>query len=74
MGSGILCPDCSRDMEEGFLLDTTHGGHTVGYWVRGQAERSIWTGLKLKGRQKLPILAMRCPRCGLLRLYAQEEQ
>jgi hypothetical protein len=72
MASRVYCPDCDREMEEGFLLDSTHGGQGVGHWVAGQAERSVWTGVKMKGRTKVPILAMRCPRCGLLRLYARE--
>lgn len=66
------CPDCNRPMEEGFIIDETHGGRGIGSWVAGQAEKSIWTGIKMRGRRKIPILAMRCPRCGLLKLYVRE--
>lgn len=59
-------------MEEGFFLDHTHGGHAAGHWVAGQAEKSFWTGIKMAGRQKVPVMAMRCPRCGVLKLYARE--
>lgn len=59
-------------MEEGFLLDHTHGGQGVLNWVAGPAIKSVWTGLKMKGRTTVPVLAMRCPRCGLIRMYARE--
>ena len=66
------CPDCDRVLEEGFLLDHTHGGQGVLNWVAGLAEKSVWTGLKMRGRTRVPVLAMRCPRCGLIRMYARE--
>ena len=59
-------------MEPGFLIDETYGWRGLTSWVAGVAETSIWTGVKMKGRQKMPVTAMRCPRCGLLKLYVSD--
>jgi hypothetical protein len=64
------CPKCGGAMEEGFLLDRTHGGVGASAWVAGVPEKSFWTGLKLKGRAQLPVATWRCRRCGYLESYA----
>jgi hypothetical protein len=65
------CPKCQGSMKEGFIIDHTHGGaRTVGSWVEGKPEKSIWTGLKLGGRKPAPIEVWRCSRCGFLESYA----
>ena len=66
------CPDCRTAMEPGFVLDTTDSGRSAAAWVEGEPERSLWSGLKLKGRRKLPLYAWRCPRCAAVRLFAPE--
>ncbi|HEX2091911.1 MAG TPA: PF20097 family protein [Longimicrobiaceae bacterium] len=73
MPSTPVCPSCEVSMEGGFLLDQTHSGTTNARWVEGPPERSIWTGLKLKGRRQLPVYAWRCPRCTEVRLYAPDQ-
>jgi hypothetical protein len=72
MTSTPTCPDCNRRLEEGFLLDRSENGRAVARWIEGAPERSVWTGVKLKGRRNLPVSAWRCPRCGLLRFHALE--
>ncbi len=67
------CLRCGGEMEEGFALDELHGGMKQGQWVAGIPEKSIWTGLKLKGRRKMPISAYRCLACGFLDFYAHDE-
>jgi hypothetical protein len=67
-----FCSDCQRPMEGGFLLDHTHGGQEAVKWVEGPPEKSVWTGLKIKGRRQLPMYAWRCPGCAQVRLYAPE--
>ncbi len=58
-------------MEQGFLLDHSHGGILIqNSWVGGLAEKSMWTGLKVKGRDQLPVITWRCTRCGYLESYA----
>jgi hypothetical protein len=67
------CLRCGGEMEEGFLLDETHGAYRNTRWVEGTAEKSVWTGVKLKrGRRKLAVQASRCTRCGALDLYARD--
>lgn len=57
-------------MQAGFVLDQAYGHHAQSSWVEGYAEKSFWTGIKLKGRTMIPILTFRCTDCGLLRSYA----
>ena len=64
------CPECGGSMEEGFLLDLSHGSQKPANWVEGAPEKSFWVGTKVKGKEKFPIVAFRCRRCGLLKSYA----
>jgi hypothetical protein len=57
-------------MSEGFVVDATYGGAAVSSWVKGAPEKSVWTGLKLTGRQRSDIATWRCNRCGFLEHYA----
>jgi hypothetical protein len=57
-------------METGFVLDQTYGANVQSSWIRGAPERSVWTGVKLKGRDPLPITTHRCPKCWYLEFYA----
>ena len=65
------CPKCGGGMAKGFIVDNTHGGSGVSGWVEGEPARSIWTGLKLRGRTKLELRTWRCRRCGYLESYAE---
>ena len=68
------CPDCGRLMKEGFLLDRGDNHSTrAGVWVEGPPERSMWFGLKLRGKRKYSVAAWRCESCGLLKSYAKTE-
>jgi len=60
-------------MTEGFVLDKTHGSVGVSRWVEGEAEMSVWTGVKLAGRPQSRISTWRCGRCGFLESYASGE-
>jgi hypothetical protein len=57
-------------MDEGFILDNTYGARVQSEWIDGPPERSRWTGVKLKGKEHLPVTTYRCPRCGYLESYA----
>jgi ribosomal protein S27AE len=70
MAGSKQCPKCSSSMSEGFIIDHTQSGTTVGSWVEGQPAKSVWTGLKLGGRPKMDMAAWRCGRCGFVELYA----
>jgi len=57
-------------MAPGYVIDEGYGTRTVANWVAGEPERSMWTGLKLRGKDKLAITTYRCSRCGYLESYA----
>lgn len=65
----MTCPKCGSPMTTGFLLERDQGAKTT-EWIEGDPEKSVWTGLKLKGRRRFPVVADRCERCGFLELYA----
>ena len=64
------CPDCGVTMEQGVLLDHGHGELHQSEWIEGAPERSIWFGLKTRGKIKHHVVSYRCERCGLLKSYA----
>lgn len=57
-------------MEEGFLLDNTHGANLSSRWVAGPPDRSFWTGVKVRGKRIIAVRTFRCTACGLLESYA----
>jgi hypothetical protein len=57
-------------MAEGFVIDHTHGTATVARWYEGVPVRSMWTGLKTRGRKHHDVVTWRCGRCGFLESYA----
>ena len=68
------CPKCAGSMSEGFVADRTHhSAAAVPSWVEGEPERSVWTGLKLRGKPRIDIASWRCTRCGFLEQYASGE-
>ena len=66
------CPKCRAPMERGFLVDHTHGGVAPSEWADGLAERSFWTGVKMRGRERRRVETFRCESCGYLESYARE--
>jgi predicted nucleic-acid-binding Zn-ribbon protein len=71
MTSSPNCPKCSGQMEEGYVLDQSQGKNLQSTWVEGPPAPSFWTGLKMRGRERLPITTLRCERCGYLESYAE---
>ncbi|MDP1890233.1 MAG: PF20097 family protein [Gemmatimonadaceae bacterium] len=66
----LRCPRCSTSMERGFLADLGDADATkVAQWIEG-APDVRWYGLKTSGRQKFPVTAYRCDRCGYLEFRA----
>ena len=59
-------------MEPGYLIDQGHGTRTVPKWVAGLPQKSIWTGLKLRGLDQVDVATYRCRRCGYLESYASD--
>ena len=71
--SDPACPKCGATMEAGFVLDRTYGALTQSEWIEGAPERSFWMGLKVKGRESVPMTTYRCPGCGYLEAYARAD-
>jgi DNA-directed RNA polymerase subunit RPC12/RpoP len=65
-----VCAKCGRAMEAGFVVDRSQGGVAQSAWVDGAPTPSLWTGLKLKGHQLVPVTTYRCTKCGYLESYA----
>ena len=65
-----VCPDCNVPMETGFVPD--HYAQIIqSRWHPGLAtEKTLFGNLKLDNDALIPITALRCPKCGLLRQYA----
>jgi hypothetical protein len=57
-------------MEAGYAIDVGYGTKAVPKWVGGEPRRSIWSGLRLGGKEQLPVTTYRCRRCGYLESYA----
>lgn len=71
----IRCPDCSVEMEVGFIPDFSHGATLHMGWQPGLPEDWKIFGLKTGSvkadpKKALPIYAFRCPNCGLLQMHA----
>ena len=65
------CPKCQGEMEPGFLLDKAHYDvPQAAEWLEGAPEKSFWSGLKTKGKDRFPVRTNRCRECGFLESYA----
>lgn len=69
----FICSKCESSMEIGIILDHTYGAITQSSWVEGKPEKSIWTGLKTRGKEHYNVQTYRCTNCGYLESYAVEE-
>ena len=65
------CPKCSGKMQEGFIYDQSDAIRLVSKWVEGVPEKSVWTGIKLKGRRTIQTQTFRCDKCGFLEILRQ---
>jgi hypothetical protein len=60
-------------MEQGFVIDNTHGGRMVSHWAAGAPSKSFWTGLRLPEEKVIPIGTFRCRSCGFLESFAMPD-
>ena len=67
----VKCPKCSKVMEEGFIVDHAKNGDVQAEWVEGPPQISFWTGLKLRGKVRVPVSTFCCTGCGFLESYAK---
>lgn len=69
----LECMRCGGPMEQGFVADKAHYSvPETQNWVEGVPERTFWSGIKLKGKEVLPVMSYRCEQCGLLESYANK--
>ena len=52
------------------MIDVGYGTRAVPKWVAGVAQKSFWTGLKLRGLEQIEVATYRCRRCAYLESYA----
>ena len=65
------CRDCRITMDTGLMLDRTHGGSEEPMWIQGAAEKGFFGHIKEGGRERIPVVTFRCPRCGRLESFAR---
>ena len=69
------CPKCNSSMELGALLDRGHGDQlNTTDWLEGAPEKSFWSGVKTKGKERFEVQTYRCSRCGYLESYAHPKE
>jgi ribosomal protein S27AE len=64
------CPKCQATMAEGFVVDRDYGSKYAVRWAEGGPEKSVWGGIKLRGKTLRTVQSWRCNRCGYLENYA----
>jgi predicted RNA-binding Zn-ribbon protein involved in translation (DUF1610 family) len=66
------CPKCGAPMEEGFIVDAfDRVQRVVSTWVEGAPEKSLWNGVRLRGKRRIGTKTFRCTKCGYLESYAR---
>jgi hypothetical protein len=55
-------------MEEGVTFDLE--SRRTQNWLRGPAEERWFAGIKTRGKELLPVISYRCPKCGFLKSFA----
>ncbi len=72
-----VCSDCGVEMEVGYVPEHVHGGAAIrGKWYAGLAEpmkffgMRVGAGIRVATLKNFPITTYRCPKCGVLKMYA----
>ena len=66
------CPKCNGAMTEGFIVDHgDYGAAHVATYQKGEPTRTLWMGLQQNKEEQIPIVTLRCGRCGYLENYAR---
>lgn len=74
MTQSMTCPKCSGHMESGFMVDRAGGAANLqAKWVEGEPTPRFWLhGVKMHGREPLPVTTFRCDGCGYLESFATQ--
>ena len=73
MTQPTTCPKCGAHMEPGFMLERGGGPRDQQVrWVEGEPiPRLFFSGVKLEGREPMPVTTFRCDGCGYLESFAR---
>ena len=63
----MKCPKCSKEMEEGIIVDSVYAGVAKGRW----ASKITLGGLSTNNSKT--IKSFRCKNCGYLENYAKDK-
>lgn len=68
----LNCPKCKGIMENGFVVDYTHGGVAKqSVWSKGPIKYDFWNLWIGAVKESLKISSYRCTSCGYLESYAK---
>jgi len=73
MTQPTTCPKCGAHMEPGFMLERGGGPRDQQVrWVEGEpVPRLFFSGVKLEGREPMPVTTFRCDGCGYHESFAR---
>ncbi len=57
-------------MDDGFIVDDTHGGVVQSQWTEGKPRGWFWFGVRVPRQDRHAVTTYRCPSCGYLESYA----
>jgi hypothetical protein len=63
------CGQCGGSMKGGFLRDLNQHRAESTFWIEGPIERSLFFGVKVRGKPRGEVQALRCDTCGGVELY-----
>jgi len=64
-------PRCDGDMEEGFIQDLADANWAYApKWISGPIEKGFLGNTKTRGREAIPVVTLRCVKCGRLESFA----
>ncbi len=64
------CPSCDVAMNEGFMIDPSHGANLQAAWVEGPPKKNVIGAVKMMDKKLVSIVSYRCPKCGWLVNFA----
>ena len=64
------CPKCQGKMAEGVIVDMGYGQSFISHWLPAPIKVARWLGLKVRKKDVIPTVTLRCTRCGFLESYA----
>jgi hypothetical protein len=70
MDETLECIRCHTRMEPGYIADGIYGGYAQQNWSPGEPKKTFWCGLNIDRKHSVPVMTLRCPKCGYLEFHA----